>query len=188
MEHRGGKCRSVVSVNVRQIAAARNAGAWAATGDTLVFVDADTWPSPGVVRALLTARANGAVGGGALVTFDGPLPRYARAWAWTFTWLSRRFNFAAGCFVFVARDVFAAIGGFDEAYFAAEDLAISRTLSRRGRFVILDEPVVTSGRKVRTYSGREIWRSFLKLAVRPGDLKRRAALDLWYGPRRADRR
>jgi len=177
----------VVPVHVRHIAAARNAGGRVATGDTLVFVDADTLITPAVVRALLTARASGAIGGGTLVHFDQPLPRYARAWAATFTWMSRRFRLAAGCFLFVARDAFTAVGGFDEAYFAAEEIAFSRTLNRRGRFVILSEPVVTSGRKVRTYTQAEIWRTFLCLMVRPRDLKRRSALDLWYGPRRADK-
>ena len=180
------QARAWCAVNVRHIAAARNAGGRVAIGDTLVFVDADTLITPAVVRALLTARASGAIGGGALVSFDEPLPRYARAWAATFTWMSRRFRLAAGCFLFVARDAFIAVGGFDEAYFAAEELAFSRTINRRGRFVILDEPVLTSGRKVRTHTRSEIWRTFLKLTLRPGALKRRSALALWYGPRRDD--
>lgn len=177
----------VVSVNARQIAAARNAGAKTATGDTVVFVDADTLVNAPVVRAMLEARQAGAIGGGAVISFDQPLPRYARVWAATFTWLMRRFRLAAGCFVFVARDVFDAVGGFDETYFAAEEIVLSRTLNCRGKFVILTQPVVTSARKVRTHTVGEIWRTFLMLTFRPSALKRRSALGLWYGPRRKDR-
>ena len=55
----------VVSINRRQIAAARNAGAAAATGDVLVFVDADTLLPVGTLQAALRALRRGAVGGGA---------------------------------------------------------------------------------------------------------------------------
>jgi GT2 family glycosyltransferase len=172
-------------VHVRHIAAARNAGAAAAVGDTLVFVDADTVVTAPVIHAMLDARRRGAIGGGAVVHFDQPLPRYARSWAAAFTSASRRFGLAAGCFVFCAADAFAAVGGFDERYFAAEEIIFSRSVRRRGTFVILETPVVTSARKIRTHSAGEIWWTFLKLML-PGAVKRRSALPLWYGPRRHD--
>ena len=49
----------VVAVNRRQIAAARNAGARAAAGGLLVFVDADTVVTPRVVRAAARALSRG---------------------------------------------------------------------------------------------------------------------------------
>ena len=42
----------VVDVNVRQIGAARNAGAKVASGETLVFVDADTWVPVEAIRGV----------------------------------------------------------------------------------------------------------------------------------------
>ena len=176
----------VATTNVRQIAGARNAGARVASGETLVFVDADTIVTAAVLRAMMAARGGGAIGGGAVVRFDQALPRFARMWAASFTWFSRRFKMAAGCFVFVARDAFEAVGGFDETFFAAEELVLSRRLGRHGRFVILSEPVVTSARKLRTHTAGEIWRTFLFLTLRPNAVKRRSALSLWYGPRRPD--
>ncbi len=176
----------VLSVNLRHIAAARNAGARVAAGETLVFVDADTRITGPVIRSLIDARRSGAIGGGAVVTFDQQLPRYARVWAGVFTWLSRRFGLAAGCFVFCAADAFVALGGFDERYFAAEEIVFSRAVKRRGKFVILETPVITSARKIRTHTGSEIWWTFLKLTLRPGAVKRRSGLELWYGPRRPD--
>src|SRR5262249_51257208 len=68
----------VVPVAHRQISTTRNAGARAARGEVLFFVDADTLTNPAVVRAALKALRNGAVGGGCFLTFDGPLPTWAR--------------------------------------------------------------------------------------------------------------
>src|ERR1700692_862009 len=69
---------TIIRVAHRQIAAARNAGARAATGDLLFFVDADTSVSAEILRSAIAAIRDGAVGGGAPVAFDGPVPLYAR--------------------------------------------------------------------------------------------------------------
>src|SRR5262245_4396476 len=66
----------VVSVDERQIAAARNAGARAAIGDIFLFVDADTRINAAVVTAALAALGDGAVGGGSRFRFDGRIPFY----------------------------------------------------------------------------------------------------------------
>src|SRR5687768_3162020 len=67
----------VVTVQHRQIAAARNAAAREAAGEMLVFVDADTMMTEPVLRAAHRALRDGAVGGGCSVRFDGPVPLYA---------------------------------------------------------------------------------------------------------------
>jgi GT2 family glycosyltransferase len=100
----------------------------------------------------------------------------------------RRLRWASGCFLFIAREEFHQIGGFNESLFASEEIAFSRAIKRRGRFVLLSHPVITSGRKLRTYSGPEILRVIVKLSLRPWLLKRRSELDLWYSQRRVDRR
>jgi glycosyltransferase involved in cell wall biosynthesis len=178
----------VVPVNLRQIGAARNAGARVATGDTLVFVDADTHASVEAVRGVLDARCAGAIGGGVRVRFDEPIPAWARRLMPLFMGMMVRLRWAAGCFVFVSRDAFDAVGGFDESLFASEEIALSRTLKRRGRFVMLPAYVRTSGRKLRTYSGFEVLWLGLRVTLWPWSLKRRSALPLWYGKRREDPR
>src|SRR4051812_3140499 len=55
----------VVTVHKRQIAGTRNEGAKAASGEWLVFVDADTRVSEAVVRGVVEALRAGVVGGGA---------------------------------------------------------------------------------------------------------------------------
>ena len=175
----------VPRVEYRHIAATRNAGAREARGDTLVFVDADTQVDAALLRAALVALEAGAVGGGATVALRGPLAWHVRAGLAASNWLLRRMRAAAGCFVFCRRDAFEAVGGFDERWYAAEDIALSRALATQGRFVVLRERVSTSARKLRSHPLREhLWLLF-RFAVRGrGLLRSRDALGLWYGGRR----
>lgn len=178
----------VVSVNHRHIAATRNAGAQAARGEWLIFVDADTIVTPAVLRAAVAALRSGAVAGGCRIRFEGRLPLYGRILISAALPLYEALRFAAGCFIFCTRDAFEAAGGFDETLFAAEEVVLSRALRRQGRFVILREHVVTSGRKLRSHSAREILGGLLSVAVggRVG-LSNRDRLGIWYGERRKDR-
>jgi glycosyltransferase involved in cell wall biosynthesis len=176
----------VVSVQARQIAAARNAGARAARGDTLVFVDADTVVSSATLAAALQALRAGAAGGGALVRFDGPLPLYARLGATLTLGILRLFRWAAGCFVFCTRRTFEAVGGFDERLYAAEEIAFSLAVRRVGRMVLVCPAVVTSARKFRTHSARELTRMTMAALHLGRRMRSREHLHLWYGARRHD--
>ena len=64
---------------------------------------------------------------------------------------------------------------------------MSQALKRVGRFVILRESVLTSGRKLRTHSGREVL-SVVGLLLSRGRraVESREGLEMWYGPRRED--
>lgn len=175
----------VLRVEHRHIAATRNAGARAAHGDTFVFVDADTRVNADVVSAALQALEAGAVGGGCTVQLPGPLPWHQRlALALTLPAL-RLARIAPGCFQFCTRAAFEATGGYDEGWFAAEDIVMSRALARLGRFVLLREAVLTSGRKLHTFSLREHGR-LLWYFLRHGRavLRSRDRLGLWYEKRR----
>jgi glycosyltransferase involved in cell wall biosynthesis len=179
---------TVLTVSLRHIAAVRNAGAVASRGAFLIFVDADTLVNATVVRAAIAAMNDGAVGGGAHVIWDGPLARWARALERITTWMIRLGRVAAGCFVFCTREAFDATGGFDERYYATEEIAFSRALKRCGRFVLLRESVRTSGRKLRTHSPAELLRMSAAMGVRGlGGLRDRRNLPLWYGERRHDK-
>lgn len=173
----------LVSVNVRQIGAARNAGARVATGELLVFVDADTLVPPEVLRGAVAAFRSGAVGGGAGARPDSHDPAWGPAVFGFAAWLMRTAGWAAGCFMFVSTDVFRRVGGFDERYFASEEIHLSRAVKQHGRFVILRERVITSGRKGRLFTGWQVFVQFVS-ALRPGTLKRRDRLGIWYGGQR----
>lgn len=176
-----------VYVNLRQIAATRNAGAREARGDKLIFVDADTVVTNEVVSAAVDAMTRGAVGGGCAVAFDGRVPRYAQIIHPFLIIAFRVAGLACGCFLFCRRQAFEAVDGFDETLFASEEIAMSRALKREGRFVVLRESVISSGRKLRMYSGREVLRLFGSILLAgPKALKSRDALEVWYGGRRED--
>jgi glycosyltransferase involved in cell wall biosynthesis len=176
----------VVGIDRRQISAARNAGARAATGDLYCFVDADTVVTGKVLRAALRALRGGAVGGGCAVRFDGQLPRYAVVMERVLPPICHAIGLATGCFIYCTRAAYNRAGGFDETLYAAEEVAFSKRLKRLGRFVILRESVTTSGRKVRAHSARELFTVLARLALGgPQSFRRREGLELWYGPRAA---
>lgn len=175
----------VLSVEHRHIAATRNAGAAQAIGEVLIFVDADTLVSEVVLKAALAALRDGAVGGGAAVRLASHPSRYSRVAEASLVWLFRNRGIAPGCFVFCTRAAFDAVGGFDQQWFAGEDVAISRALAKHGRFVILREYVTTSARKLRTHTLREHLSLIAQFSVSGRKLlKSRKGLELWYGKRR----
>ena len=109
----------------RGIARARNAGALVARGEWLLFVDADTYPSPKLlsdVRALVAE--GGLVGCGALMQPTGG--------AWWMRLKIRRDNLvllllglAPGVFLLCRHEAFLAIGGFNTDLPAGEEIGIS---------------------------------------------------------------
>jgi len=177
----------VVAVNRRQIAATRNAGVTAATGELFIFVDADTVLTPHVLRAALRMLRGGAVGGGCSVRIDGRLPPYALVLERLLQVVSPWIGLAGGCFLFYTRQAYLRAGGFNEALYAAEEVAFAQRLKRQGRFVILREFVITSGRKLRAYTALQLLRLCVRLAWGGSQsLRRREGLEFWYGPRKDD--
>ena len=177
----------VIHVNNRQISATRNCGARAARGDLFVFVDADTLATADAIRDVIAAVENGAAGGGCLFRFDGRLPLWARLTYPLGIFLFRVLHVVGGCFIFCTRQAFETTGGFSEEHFAAEELIFTNALKRVGKFVIPPAMVVTSGRKLRAYSGFEILWTLLRIGCRGTRSDRaRSGLEVWYGERRAD--
>lgn len=175
----------VVHVNHRKISAVRNAGARVAEGSRLVFVDADTLLPTATLGRAMAALDRGVVGGGARVESSDTIGFMPLVLMRLWNVVSGTLRWAAGCFVFVRRDVFEAVGGFDEQYYVTEELYLSQVLKRRGLFVILSQPVYTSARKARMYSAPQLlWRAIRILISGPRGFRRRHGLDLWYGGQR----
>ena len=182
---------AVVFEPVNQIARARNRGAAAATGDWLVFVDADSYPSRALFADVLeTIRAGTCVAGGATIAFDTRDP-YVRFWIAFWNGLSRAARWMAGSFVFCEAAAFRAAGGFNEELFAAEEIDLSKRLKRLARrqgkrIVILDRhPLHTSDRKVRLYTKGEHFVFMLKTLLLAGrNLRDRDSCYAWYDGRR----
>ena len=176
----------VVFEPVNQISRARNTGARSSDAPHLVFLDADTQLPPKVLRAALDALAAGACGGGALVTFDRPMPALARGMLGVWNGVAKRVGLAAGCFVYCTREGFESAGGFSEKVFAGEEVFFSRALVRWGRkrgrpFTVIREPrVISSARKLEHHSTPKVAAILFILAVCPLLIRFRFFCGPWY--------
>lgn len=173
----------------RQIAATRNAGAREARGDIFFFVDADTLANGPAIQSAVRAIRAGAIGGGCVPRFEGWLP-----WWWRLVepFIGPAIRLArflpSGAFLFCTRNAFQSTGGFSENYYAAEEVFFVAALKRQGRFAILAETVVTSGRKFREHSSWSLARLLMRLILRgPRGLRSRQGLEYWYEPEREGR-
>ena len=176
----------VVFEPINQIARARNAGARAASGEALVFVDADSWCPTRLLQTALDRLAGGrVVGGGSTIAPDRPVGRSARRGLDFWNRIGTTLKLAAGCFVWCRRDAFEDIGGFSDKVYAGEEIFLSRALKRWGRrrglaFEVLEEaPVVTSVRKLDWYSPAQLARQ-TALVLIPGALYSKTLCRTWY--------
>jgi len=182
---------TVVFEPYNQISRARNAGAAVASGDWLVFVDADSHPSPELFADMAAALATGrCVAGGATLALDGGTALgLGVVAAWNV--ISRLRRLAAGSFIFCETAAFRAVGGFSLELYATEELELFTRLKRlaraTGRTVVIlhRHPLVTSDRKGRLYSKGELARSLLKSMLTLGrTMRSRDDCYPWYDGRR----
>jgi glycosyltransferase involved in cell wall biosynthesis len=181
---------TVVFEPVNQIARARNSGAAAATGDWLIFVDADSHPSAELFADVAKQISGGrCLAGGVTVRMD---ERHLVAGFATWLWncASRIGRLLAGSFIFCEAAAFRKIGGFSDELFAAEELELSGRLKRLARetnrkiMILHHHPLITSARKMRLYT---VWDHLKLLACvlfSRRTLTRRESCTLWYDGRR----
>ena len=181
----------VVFEPINQISRARNCGAAAATGDWLIFVDADSHPSPELFGEVAAQIQSGKVlAGGCTVKMDEfhPIATWV-AHVWNL--VSRVNKWFAGSFGFCEAAAFRKIGGFSLDLFASEEIELSQRLKalareRKKKIVILHRhPLITSGRKLNLYSRAEHFHFVRKAILNPfKTVKNRDACAQWYDGRR----
>jgi glycosyltransferase involved in cell wall biosynthesis len=170
------------------IARARNKGAESALGNFLIFIDADTLAPAELIEKAIEAMKNGShCGGGSLVGLDdekiGFLPHVLTTiWNWG---VLNIFHVAAGSFLFCLKDAWSETGGFDEHYYASEEVHFSIALRRWGKkrkmkFKIVPIKVKSSSRKFKTYPGWTLFRKIFLLLIFPPALKKKKFCSIWY--------
>lgn len=181
----------VIFEPINQISRARNTGASVASGEWLLFLDADSSPSAELWKELAATLDDSTImGGGVTVQLRETsllISILVHCWnAW-----SRLSREAAGAFIFCRRAAFQEVGGFSDEMFAAEEVIFCRALKKLARKqnqrlkILHAHPLLTSGRKAELYSpgevlafmGRTVWR-------RGKTLNKREDCHLWYDGRR----
>lgn len=182
---------TVIFEPINQIGRARNAGAAQATGDWLLFLDADSLLSPELLADIMRVIESGkSVGCGSTLRMDG-LPWWANMTLRFWTAVSVLFRWAAGALVVCRRDAFQEVGGFDQELYALDEIRLSKQLKHWGRprglhFTILTgHPLETSSRKVSLYSAQEIAAQIFRIFFLPKrTLQDKKHLSVWYDGRR----
>jgi glycosyltransferase involved in cell wall biosynthesis len=182
---------TVVFEPVNQIARARNTGAAQASGDWLLFVDADSYPSIELLGEARKAMQDGrCIAGGATLTCE-TRDALVRFWLGLWNALSRMLRWAAGSFIFCEAHAFREAGGFSQELYAGEEIDLFRRLKRlarrQGRSIAIlhRHPLLTSDRKLRLYTKRELVFFILKMLTFAGrPLRDRDACYTWYDGRR----
>lgn len=176
---------SVILERRHNIAAVRNTGAKAASGELLVFVDADTIVPESFLRRIHQVMSNPAVLGGAVDTEYRPTGIMEKTYLRMYRLLSRATGMAQGCAQFYRRDLFFTLGGFDERLFMGEDVDLFwrfKKLARKmgGRVVVIEDiKVIPSCRR---YDQWPFWRTLVWTNPLLITLfqRRRAAWHGWY--------
>lgn len=169
----------------RHIGRVRNAGARAAGGDILIFLDADTRVPASLLCRIGEVMSDATCIGGAVDTVyraDRAAVRRYLAWWRTIGLLT---GMAQGACQFCTRDAFFELGGYSEVFYMGEDVEFYwrlRSLARRRRLrtcFIDDVQVMPSARR---FDRWPLWRTLVWtnpiviMAVR----RRRAAWAGWY--------
>ena len=154
-----------------------HAGALVAQGNALLFLHADTQPPPDARERIMEAlRDPETVGGNFTVCFDGE-GRAARFLTWLYPQLRKLGLCYGDSAIFVRREVYNQIGGF-QSFPIFEDLDLVRRLRKRGRIVHLSAVVITSSRRfedrsfVATFTWWAILQTLYWLGVHPRTLNR----------------
>ncbi|MGI9534130.1 MAG: glycosyltransferase family 2 protein [Thermodesulfobacteriota bacterium] len=140
----------VVFEPLNQISRARNSGASRSNGKFIIFLDADTHVSATLFKmALKMLRYEGCCGGGVLLSTGSDDNRIANCIFGLVNWVCNSLKIAPGCFIFCTRDAFDAVGGFNERFYAAEEVWFSNSVRIWGKnqglnFQIINKPKINS--------------------------------------------
>lgn len=141
-----------------------NEGTKHAAGDVFWFVHADTRPVQGCGKQIKELmRYEEIVGGNFKIVFDGE-GKWSRFLTWLYPQLRAIGLLYGDSAFFVRRETYEKIGGFRELPLF-EDVDLYKRLLKKGQFVYVDLPVVTSSRR---FENRSFLWTFLRWSVFQG--------------------
>lgn len=144
----------VILEQEHNIAKVRNRGAQNATGDVLIFIDADTLVPETLFEKIAAALENEKCFGGAVAVAYGEFKRkWMRFYLLGWKFWGTVFNLAQGAAQYCRKAVFEELNGYDQSIFMGEDVEFYWRLSglaRRNKgylHFIEQPPVLTSTRR-----------------------------------------
>ena len=154
----------VVAEPEQGIARARNAGARHATGDVLVFVDADAIVPPSLLEKIHRRMQDLACVGGGVDVHYCPNRLSIRVYLRLWRFLARRLEMVQGATQFCRRSAFDAVGGYDETAWIGEDVdffwALSKLAKRnKGTVELIRHPRVRASS--RRFDRWPVWKTLL---------------------------
>ncbi len=175
---------TIVREERHMISAVRNAGAKAAKSDLLCFLDADSEVSENVFTLVYDAMQSGDyIGGGAKMKLDQP-GLFFKGIALGSQIMSYITGISA-VLIYTKKETFEKLGGFDERYYAGEDLKFIFRLKNEGKKEgrqfknIYDGFVITSARKFNVMTLSDIF-SFARLLLNNKLMTRQDLCATWY--------
>lgn len=132
-------------VNRSSRAVQMNRGAELATGDALYFVHADTRPVPGFFEDIERAVANGKFAGCYRYRFDSKHP-LLKINSW-FTRFNGILSGGGDQTLFMKKDLFDSLGGFNEHFCIMEDFELVKRIKIQYQFFIIPKSIKVSARK-----------------------------------------
>ena len=130
-----------------------NLGAIKATGEILYFLHADSFPPKNFDQLIISEVEKENLAGSFRMQFDSNhwWLRLA-SWLTQFRWRACRGGDQSQ---FITKDLFNAIGGFNESYTIYEDNILINELYTRNEFVVIQEKIKTSAR---LYKKHGVWK------------------------------
>jgi glycosyltransferase involved in cell wall biosynthesis len=123
----------VVEESQHNVARVRNTGAGAASGQLLVFIDADVIVPESLLWRIDAVMTDKACLGGAVDTIYQPARRSVKIYLQMWRLLGKLMGMAQGATQFCRRDVHVALEGYDETLFMGEDVDFYWRMKRLAR-------------------------------------------------------
>ena len=155
----------IVFETEHNIAKVRNTGAKAATGDVLIFIDADTRVPPNLFQKIAGLMKDEKCFGGAVaVEFDESSRKWMKYYLLGWKFWEKSFNMKQGATQFCRKAVFEKLNGYDKSIYVGEDLEFYWRLAKfakqnQAHLSFIEQPKVkTSARRLDKTS---LWKTFV---------------------------